>query len=198
MKHLAARIREHAARLPTGAVFGAKGLLHLGSRAGLDQALSRLTRGGELLRVGRGLYTRPVEGRFGKRAPTAHEFVTSLASQRGETIVAGGAASANTLGLTRHVPVRPVYLTTGRSRKIRLGEQAIELNKAPTWLFTLGNRPGGEVLRALAWLGPAQAPAAMVELKRRLPAEVLEELASVCHLFPTWLAELICKAATDD
>ncbi len=48
----------------------ARELLHLGERAAVDQALSRLVRPGELLRVRRGLFASPVKTRFGNRAPS--------------------------------------------------------------------------------------------------------------------------------
>ncbi|BCH12471.1 hypothetical protein MesoLj131c_67290 (plasmid) [Mesorhizobium sp. 131-3-5] len=59
------------------------------------------------------------------------QAVEALASQRGEIIVTSGAVAANTLGLTRQVPVRSVYLTSGRTRKMSLGKQVVELRHAP-------------------------------------------------------------------
>ena len=67
---LTEQILAHAKRLPEGEPISAKGLLHLGTRAAVDQALSRLAERGHLLRAGRGIYLRPVEGRFGTRTPS--------------------------------------------------------------------------------------------------------------------------------
>jgi len=100
MQTLAKQVLEHASRLPEGTPLAAKELLHLGSRAAVDQVLSRLVGRGTLLRAGRGIYVRPVESRFGSRAPSALKMVEGLATQRGETIVPHGAAAANALGLT--------------------------------------------------------------------------------------------------
>ena len=119
MRTLAKQVLEHAAGLPEGAPLVAKELLHLGSRAAVDQALSRLVQRGALLRAGRGLYVLPVESRFGTRAPSAAKVVEGLANQRGETIVPHGAAAANALGLTTQVPMRAVYLTSGPSRRLK-------------------------------------------------------------------------------
>src|ERR1700675_1490252 len=69
MEVLATRIIEHGNGLPEGTPVVAKELLHLGSRAAVDQALSRLVRRGTLMRAGRGIYVRPVESRFGARPP---------------------------------------------------------------------------------------------------------------------------------
>lgn len=100
MKQLTEQILEYAAHHTRGAPIMAKCLLHLGNRAGVDQALSRLARRGQLLRAGRGVYVRPVESRFGTRPPSVEDVVQNLASERGEITAPSGAASANALGLT--------------------------------------------------------------------------------------------------
>ena len=46
MQRLSEQIIQQAAALPEGTPLAAKGLLHLGSRAAVDQALSRLTERG--------------------------------------------------------------------------------------------------------------------------------------------------------
>ncbi len=66
------------------------------------------------------------------RAPSVEQAVEALASQRGESIVPSGAAAANTLGLTTQVPVRSVYLTSGRTRTMNLGKHVIELPTCAT------------------------------------------------------------------
>ncbi|MBI3513395.1 MAG: type IV toxin-antitoxin system AbiEi family antitoxin domain-containing protein, partial [Proteobacteria bacterium] len=117
MRRLAEQILTHVRPLPEGAVIGPKTLLHLGRRAAVDQALSRLARRGGLTRIGRGLYVLPVAGRFGKRSPSPLKVVESLAVATGETVAPHGAAAANALGLTTQVPVQMVFLTSGRTRR---------------------------------------------------------------------------------
>ena len=65
------------------------------------------------MRVCRGVYMRPIETRFGLRAPTVEMAIDSLSALWGETIVPCGGAAANSLGLTLQIPVQPVYLTSG-------------------------------------------------------------------------------------
>lgn len=195
MMRLTNQIMEEARRLPEGATLGAKSLLHLGSRAGVDQALSRLARRGQLLRAGRGLYVLPVESRFGVRAPSVEKVVEAVAAQRGETIAPSGAAAANALGLTAQVPVRTVYLTSGPSRTLQVGSQRVELKHAPPWQLVLPHRLAGQVVRALAWLGPTKAREGMLRLKRTLPASEWEALTNVGARLPTWLAEPVSQVA---
>jgi hypothetical protein len=195
MPNVTEQILELAARLPEGTPVLAKSLLHLGSRAAVDQALSRLVRRGQLIRAGRGVYLRPVAGRFGVRAPSVEQAVEALAAQRGEVIVSSGAAAANSLGLTTQVPVRSVYLTSGRTRTLTLGEQSVELRHAPRWQLAIPHGLAGQAIRALAWLGPAKVEEALDTLKRTLPPTVFGELFGVAPQLPTWLARSVGKVA---
>lgn len=95
MQRLTEQILSHAEGLREGAPISAKGLLHLGNRAAVDQALSRLAVRGRLIRAGRGVYLRPIASRFGTRSPSVEQAVEALASQRGEVIVPSGAAACN-------------------------------------------------------------------------------------------------------
>jgi len=187
MKTLTERIIQEAAGQPEGHVICAKALLHLGSRAAVDQALSRLARRGKLMRAGRGFYVLPIESRFGTRAPTPEKLVASLASARGETIVEHGAQAANQLGLSTQVPIRSIFVTSGPSRAIQVGNRHIELQHAPRWQLACGL--AGSIIRALAWMGPEHSHEALCNLKGKLPATALEEVARHQGTLPNWLAQ---------
>ena len=158
MERLSETILRHAQEQPEGTPVLAKGLLHLGSRTAVDQALSRLVRRGALLWAGRGVYVLPVEGRFGRRAPSVEKTVAALAAACGERIASSGAMAANALGLTTQVPVKRVFLTSGPSRTLTLGNERIEFRHAPAWQLVLARRRAGEAIRALAWLGRVTGP----------------------------------------
>ena len=113
------------------------------------------------MRVCHGIYVLPVETRFGERAPALDKVLASLSALWGETIVPCGGTAANALGLTTQVPVRSVYLTSGPNRKLTLGELTVELRHAPRWQLAAPDRPAGEALRALSWLGPEEVEAGL-------------------------------------
>ena len=187
--HLPERIASELETWPEAVPVSAKGLLHLGSRAAVDQALSRLTRRGQLLRIGRGLYFRPIQTRFGVRSPEVSTVLEAVQKETGEAIAPSGAATANQLGLTTQVPLRPVYLTSGRTRHLKLGAQTVELRHVPRWQLTLAERPAGAVIRVLAWGGRERGRALAAELKSKLSAETVEELSHVRRRVPTWMAQ---------
>ena len=195
MQKLSKAILHHARNQAEGVPVSAKGLLHLGSRAAVDQTLSRLARCGDLLRVGRGLYVLPVKYRFGSRAPSVLKTVEALAAQRGERIASSSAMAANAFGLTTQVPVKPVFLTSGRSRKLKLGHQEVELRHAPPWQLVLGGRKAGDAVRALAWLGPEKAGTALEKIGQSLSVEERGELVGVSVQMPGWLAGPVSRLA---
>ena len=197
MNSLPMSIEAFAATQPEGAVLTAKSLLHMGKRAAIDQALARLAKQGRLLRVGRGAYAAPVAGRFGARPPSPEKVVASLADVFGETVVPHGGASANRLGLTTQVPVKPVFLTSGRSRRIRLGKLEVSLRKAGSRALALGTSRTGETVRALEWLGRDHAPAALVRLASSLGPAERSDLLMARSLMPGWLAAQVSRTLRD-
>jgi len=181
----------HAHELPEGGVLSPKEFLHLGSRAAIDQALSRLAKEGKLQRVCRGTYVAPVSSRFGVRSPAPEKVVQSMAAKRGDTVVPHGAAAANALGLTQQVPIREVFLTSGRSHKLQLGRSEVLVKHVPRWMLSLGSSQAGAAVRALAWMGRAHAGEALSALRQKLPSTEWSNLTTSRAAFPSWMAQAI-------
>lgn len=194
MSTLPRSILAHAQSLPEGGVVSPKEFLHLGNRAAIDQAFSRLAKQGKLLRVARGVYVMPVSSRFGTRSPIAEKVVQSLAAQGGEVVAPHGASAANTLGLTQQVPIREVYLTSGRSRKLKLGRYEVTVRHAPGWMLALGAGKAGAAVRALAWMGPSHVRESLITLRRTLPSTEWRTLTSNRAGLPSWMARAIGEA----
>jgi hypothetical protein len=193
MQTVAENILTQAKSLPEGALISAKELLHLGSRAAVDQALKRLKERDELLSLYRGVYVVPVKTRFGARAPAAEKVIEGIATTRAETVVAHGAAAANSLGLTTQVPTRLVYLTSGRSRRLKLGAQIVEMKHAPQWMLLPSQRAAGEAVRALVWIGKTRASEALMTLRQTLPPSTVRELLALRPALPGWLSKSISQ-----
>lgn len=189
-------ILSHAESLPEGRLVSPKEFLHLGSRAAVDQAFSRLTHEGKLLRVARGIYVAPVSSRFGTRAPAPEKVVQSLAVRTGEVVAPHGSNAANALGLTQQVPIREVYLTSGRSRKLKLGRSEVLVKHAPGWMLALGAGQAGAAVRALAWMGPTHVLESLAALRRTLQPTEWQALTTGRAGLPSWLARAIGEEAT--
>ena len=121
MKRLPERIMGYAEAKPEATPTQAEDLLHLGDRTAVSRALSRLTRSERLMRICRGVYMRPIDTRFGLRAPRRELALAALSERWGEVIVPNGGDAANWLGLTTENTVRSVYLTSGPDRILHFG-----------------------------------------------------------------------------
>jgi len=190
-------ILNQAKLLPEGAILSPKAFLHLGKRASVDQAFTRLTKSGELMRVERGAYVLPIKSRFGVRPPSSASVMRSLGEVGGETIVQSGASAANQLGLSLQVPLQATYLTSGRGRTVNLGSNEIRLKHAPPWLLRLGTTPSGEALRAIAWMGESRVREAVAAVKSVLPDAEWKSLVAARVAFPDWIAREVGAQAAD-
>ena len=191
MSQLNEAILSSAQSMPEGHILSPKAFLHLGSRAAVDQALTRLTQSGKLMRVGRGAYVTPVSGRFGRRSPSAESIIATLEQQTGQPITNNGAAAANALGLTTQQPTREVFLTNGRSQILKLGARVIEIKHAPGWQLALGKRPAGMAVRALSWLGQEHAHTTLKILRSKLAGEEWEAMLAIQSALPGWMAKAV-------
>ena len=190
MSSLSERIMQYAEASPEATPLCSTALLHLGNRSAVDQALSRLTRSGRLMRICQGVYMRPIETRFGQCAPCVGKATEALSALWGETIVPCGGSAANRLGLTLQNPVREIYLTSGRSRRLHFGKHhMVELRHAPRWQLISPHRKAGDIIRALAWLGPEEVEDGLERVLPELSQDELDELATARAVLPTWMAK---------
>ncbi len=191
MKSLPAAIIEHSRLLPEGGILAPNEFLHLASRAAVGQAFSRLAKGGELMRISRGLYVAPVTGRFGKRAPATEKVISAIASKSHQVIALSGARAANLLGLTQQVSIKEVFITGGRPRTLQLGKNQVRIEHAPQWQVALGATIAGDAVRALAWLGKPHAQEAVAKLRTCLSSSDWQVLKSHRSKLPPWMAKAI-------
>ena len=191
MVRLRHAIIQQARSQPEGEPVVAKGLLHLGNRDAVDQALSRLAREGILKRICQGVYLPVVKSRFGTRIPSITKVIDRLAHLWGETIVPSGGASASVLGLTAQEPVRYVYLTSGPNRKLSFSNLEVELRHAPKWQLSLPNERAGAVIRALAWLGASEVRDSLQKIVPDLNTEEIEKLIDARATMSQWMAEAV-------
>jgi predicted transcriptional regulator of viral defense system len=183
-----------------GAVFTPRDFLDLGSRAAVDQALSRLERRGFIRRVSRGVYDYPRRNeRLGiTLSPSAEEVVRAVARRDAGRVQVTGAEAANALGLSTQVPARIVYLTDGESRRMQIGGQVVELrHTTPRNLATAG-KVSGTVIQALRHLGREHVDERTVRhLQRVLSEDDKERLRKDRIHAPAWMQPVLLEIAGD-
>ncbi|WP_216329207.1 DUF6088 family protein [Deinococcus aestuarii] len=102
-------VRQFVARQPEGEPFFPTELLLYGTRASIDQALSRLTSNGVIERVARGVYVKPRRGRIVNRAPPSPVTVARTSARaRGIPVTTPGAQVLVEYDLSTQTPVTAV------------------------------------------------------------------------------------------
>jgi hypothetical protein len=171
--------------------------LDLGSRTAVGLALMRHARAGTIRKLTRGLYDYPAQdARFGVLTASTEKIAAALKGRDDIRLQPSGGHAANMLGLSEQVPVRTVFLTDGRSRKVQLGKRQIVLkNTSPRQMATAG-RVSGTVIQALRWIGQRHVDDRTISmLRRRLTDSDKRQLLKDLRYAPTWIAEIMRKVA---
>lgn len=180
-----------------GWVFTPADFLDLGSRTAVGLALMRHARAGTIRQLARGLYDYPIQSsRFGTIPPSDDSIASALKGRDDFRIQASGAHAANVLGLSTQVPVRTVFLTDGRSRKVKLGKREIVLKNASSRQMATAGRVSGTVIQALRWIGQRHVDDRMIaSLRRTISDRDKQQLLKDLRYAPAWIAEIMRKVA---
>lgn len=171
-----------------GAVFTPRQFANLGTRAAIDQALSRLQRTGQIRRLIRGVYEFPkIHPKIGVLSPSLEGVAKAVAQRTGSRISVSGAKAANLLGLSTQVPMQNVFWTEGPSRTIRIGNQTVILKHvAPSKMIGAGTEAGMviQAIRSLGERGIHEVP--VNTLATQLPRLVKKAVRRLTPTAPAW------------
>jgi len=198
MATIADKILKRIRGMDRGSVCSAKDFLDLGSRAAVDQAMSRLVAKGQLRRLGRGVYDYPkMNPRLGVLTPSADALASALAKKTNSRLQISGAHAANALGLSTQVPAKVVYLTDGTSRRVRMGGRMIELRHASPRTMATAGRPSGTVIQALRYIGPNGIDDGVIDtVKRSLSNDDRAALTKDVKNAPDWMRPVLSQIAS--
>ena len=178
-----------------GWVFSAKEFASLGPRTAVDQALFRLQRSGKIRRIARGIYEYPkVHPRIGVLSPSPESVAMAVAAKTNSRVMISGAKAANLLGLSTQVPAQNLFLTDGRSHRIRIGNQLVVLKHvAPSKMIGAGTEAGIviQAVRSLGRHGIGEIP--VESLSKKLPVSVKAEIERLAPGTPAWLQPTLAR-----
>lgn len=171
--------------------------LDCGTRAAVDQVLSRLVKKGTLRRVDRGVYVLPKMSRFlGELSPDPVEVAQALARKGAQRLIPAGAHAANMLGLTTQVPARIEYLTDGPPRRVMIQKLPVILKRTTTRNLATAGRISGTVIQALRFLGQKNVNEEVIrQLRARLKEREKAQLIHDIPLAPAWMASVFRQVA---
>lgn len=176
-----------------GAIFAPSDLLDLGSRASVDQTLSRLADQGVIRRLTRGLYDYPkINARFGMVQPAVDDVAQAIARKDRCVLLVSPAAAANQFGLSTQVPSKPVYMTDGPTRTRTVGRQVIQFRNASRKTLVGAGQKSGAVFQALRYVGKDGVTDSVInKLARTLSDKDRDLLVKQSRDVPAWMQPVI-------
>lgn len=195
MESIEESIKKRLQRRGRGAAVTPFDFLDMGSRASVDQGLSRLARKQVLKRLGRGIYTYPKASRLlGELSPAPEVVAQAMARRDAAKLIPSGAMAANLLGLSEQVPNKVVYLTSGPARSAKIGKLALTLKPTVAKNMATADRVSGVVIQALRFIGKDKVGNEMIEtLRQRLNPEEREQLLKDARYAPSWMEPIFRK-----
>lgn len=180
-----------------GTVFFIDDFVAFGVAKTINKILERLSDRGEIVRVARGIYTRPQQSKLlgTTLTPPIETIAKAIARRDRARIVPTGAYALHVLGLSTQIPINAVYLTDGGARKIQIGKRSILFKKtAPKNLAAIGEI-SGLVIQALKVLEkdkvtPEEQQKVIALLQKEDPARLHHDI----RLAPEWIRNIM-KAA---
>ena len=176
-----------------GAIFAPSDFLDIGSRAGVDQALSRLAGQGMIRRLTRGLYDFPKKSaRFGYLSPSADDIARAVARKDKQILQPSPAMAANQLGLSTQVPSKPTYMTDGPTRTKTIGRQVIRFRNASSKTLIGAGQKSGAVFQALRYIGKDRVDDQVIAKLARLLDDKDRALLSKQSIYvPAWMHPVV-------
>ena len=185
------KVKNHLLTIPIGQPFVSGSFFRHGNRAAVDQALSRLTKRGAVVRIAQGLYCKPKFSPIvGTIMPTDLELAKAVVEGEGAKLAVPGAVWALKFRLTTQVMMSTTFLTDGATRHVRLGKAVMTIMHASPRTMRLASTQPGRAILALEWLGEPAAPLeAIGKIRSALSGSEFCEFVEEAQAKGGWIAK---------
>ena len=169
----------------------------------VTKLLAQFEKEGLITRIAKGVYVKAKKTRFGVVYPSAFELVTEIAKRDKAKIFPTGDTAANRLGFSTQVPINASFLTSGSSRKLKLGNRTVTLTHGSPKKFAYKGKLMPELVQALRSIGEDNITESVEKRVAQLLSATLET-ETIEHdllLAPVWVRQIIkrnLKANTDN
>jgi hypothetical protein len=159
----------------------------------IRKALRRLAQDKVLLKLGRGIFFYPKVFADGTPSyPTTDEIAQAIAKRDGVKIKETPYRALNSLGLSGQVPMRPVYMTSGGKKSIKINNLRIEFKPTAAKIFQTKGKISGSLVLALRALKPESLDEDKIaQISRLLKHEAPKNIAHDLALAPEWARKVI-------
>lgn len=195
------RVLSKIKKAKRGTVFFIDDFTTFGESKTINKILERLTAKDELLRVARGIYTRPEISKLlgTSLTPSTETIAKAIARRDRARIIPTGIYALNVLGLSTQIPMNVVYLTDGAARKIQVGKRNILFKKtSPKNLAAIG-KISSLVIQALKIIGKdaitnEEEEKIVALLKKENPIRLQHDI----RLAPEWIRKILKTALPEN
>ena len=169
----------------------------------VTKLLAQFEKEGLITRIAKGVYVKAKKTRFGVVYPSAFELVTEIAKRDKAKIFPTGDTAANRLGFSTQVPINASFLTSGSSRKLKLGNRTVTLTHGSPKKFAYKGKLMPELVQALRSIGEDNITESVEKRVAQLLSATLET-ETIEHdllLAPVWVRQIIkrnLKTNTDN
>ena len=146
-----------------------------------------------ITRIAKGVYVKAKKTRFGVVYPSAFELVTEIAKRDKAKIFPTGDTAANRLGFSTQVPMNASFLTSGSSRRLKLGNRTVTLTHGSPKKFAYKGKLMPELVQALRSIGEDNITETVENRVAQLLSTTLET-ETIEHdllLAPVWVRQII-------
>jgi len=182
-------------RFKPGQIFLPSDFKELGTSTAIRKALSRLVESGQAERMGQGIYVIPKNDKiFGKVLPSMEQLADVLAKKEHVKIKPSGQYALNKVGLSTQVPMRLVFLTTGNSKRIQIGKNAIIFKSTTAKKLSMKGDISSLLFLGLEELDLQKiSPTQMDRIKELLKQESPENLTYNLRLASSKVSDFVVK-----
>jgi hypothetical protein len=159
----------------------------------VTKLLAQYEKEGLITRIAKGVYVKARKTRFGVVYPSAFELVTEIAKRDKADVFPAGETAANRLGFSTQVPMNACFLTTGSSRKLKLGNRTVTLKHGSPKNFAYKGKLMSELVQALRSIGEENITENVEKRVAQLLSET-PETETIKHdllLAPVWVRTII-------
>lgn len=190
------KILESIKKRGRGVVFFKDEYAHYSNPKRVQKALEQLVDKGLVIRVARGIYCYPKKDKVwntGYLPPSYDDIANAIAKKERAKIVPTGVHALNRLGLSEQLPMRFVYLTSGRTRNAELADgHTLQFVHTALKNLLFYNRTAMLVTFALKEIGKDQLTDEQKEhVLQLLKEEDTNALKHDLALMPDWIQTVV-------
>lgn len=158
----------------------------------IKDKLAKLAKDGTLLRLGYGIYYYPkVDKELGPLFPSLQDVAAAIAKRDNIIITPTEATALNVLGLSAQVPINAVFLSSGRTKIIKVDVHTITFKSISANRAAAGGRKIGLVIRAFEGIGQGNIKEQdKLKLLAQLDTLDTKAILRVAKKVPRWIADV--------